>query len=80
MLEKILNGLIDVLVAILNFFLALLPDTPFDFEPLNWGKFGQAIGAFFPLSSMVTHMATILTAFSLYYVVRWALRIIRQVR
>lgn len=80
MLTNIINGLIDILVFIMDAVLMLLPDTPFQFEQFDWGPFGSAIGFIFPIHGMVTHTAALLTAFAIYYSVRWILRVIRQVR
>lgn len=80
MFTSIMNGLIDLIVLILNGLIYLLPESPFNFSPLNWGVFADAIGLVFPVGSMATHLTLILSAFALYYVVRWALRLIRQVQ
>lgn len=80
MLVKITNGLIDLLTMILNALLLLLPDTPFTFTSFDWGPLGDAIGFVFPVASMATHLAALLTAFGLYYGIRWILRIIRQIQ
>lgn len=77
---KIINALIDLVVLILNGLLQLLPDTPFNFTPLDWGVFGQAIGLVFPVASMATHLTLILSAMLSYYGVRWGLRLIRQIQ
>lgn len=80
MLVAILNGIIDVLYLIASGIAALLPHSPFQFKPLDLGVFGQVIGLVFPVSEMATHMTLILSAFSMYYVVRWLLRLIRQIQ
>ena len=80
MLVMIINGLIDVLVLIFGFLFSLLPDTPFQFSPLDWGIFGQVIGLVFPVADMATHFVLILSAIATYYSVRWLLRIIRQIQ
>lgn len=80
MLINIVNGLISIIYLIVGAILGLLPDTPFDFGQLSWGSFGDLIGLIFPVQSMFDHMTVILTAFLLYYVIRWLLRIIRQIQ
>lgn len=80
MLTRIVNALIDLLVLMLNSLIALLPETPFSFSQLNWGPFADAIGLVFPVAAMATHFTLLLTAFGSYYVVRWALRLIRQIQ
>jgi hypothetical protein len=79
-LVAILNGLIEVLYLIASGIAALLPDSPFQFESLDLGVFGQIIGLVFPVGDMATHMTLILSAFAMYYIVRWLLRLIRQIQ
>jgi hypothetical protein len=79
-LVAILNGLIEVLYLISLGISALLPESPFQFEQLDLGVFGQIIGIVFPVGDMATHMTLLLTAFALYYVVRWILRLVRQIQ
>lgn len=76
----IINALIDVIVSIFGFLFSMLPDTPFQFSPLDWGVFGQVIGLIFPIGDMATHFVLILSAFATYYSVRWLLRLIRQIQ
>lgn len=80
MLTSILNSLIDLLVAMFEGVYSLLPDSPFQFSPLDWGVFADAIGLVFPVSQMATHLTLILSAFLSYYAVRWILRLIRQIQ
>lgn len=80
MLIDILNGIIDVLTLIAGAVLSLLPDTPFDFSNLSWGDFGDLIGFLFPIEGMFAHMTVIIGAFLTYYVIRWILRIVRQIQ
>lgn len=76
----LINFFIDIFVAMFDFFVGLLPQTPFIFEPLEWGVFGNLIGTFIPVGTMATHFVLILTAIGLYYAVRWALRWLKMVR
>lgn len=80
MLTSIVNALIDIIVVIANGALLLLPDTPFEFEPLEWGAMGDAIGYVFPIADMVTSFALITSAIVIYYAVRGLLRLIKQVQ
>lgn len=80
MLVSIINGLLSILQFIASGLTFLLPETPFDFSGLTWGPFGEAVGLIFPVSAMGIHMTTILSAFGIYYVIRWLLRIIRQIQ
>lgn len=79
-IAPIVNFLIDLLVEMITFITNLLPETPFQFEPIQWGTFGQMIGLVFPVSQMATHFTLILTAMGLYYAVRWVLRLIRMIQ
>lgn len=45
-LSTIVNFFIDVIYMIVQAIVFLLPASPFDFEPLDWGAFGQLVGAF----------------------------------
>lgn len=76
----IINFIIDLLVDIITFITGLLPQTPFNFQPVEWGVFGHAVGYFIPVGDMITHLALILTAVGLWYVVRWLLRLIRMIQ
>ena len=80
MLVAAVNAIIDTLVACLTWLIGLLPDTPFQFTPVNWGPFADAIGLVFPLGDIATHFTLILSAFLVYYSVRWGLRLIRQIQ
>jgi len=80
MFTSIMNALLDLIVLILTGLTALLPNTPFQFQPVEWGVFADVIGLVFPVSDIFTHWALIIAAFGSYYAVRWGLRLIRQVR
>lgn len=80
MLVTIINWLIDLLYLIAVTALAILPESPFQFDDLSWGPFGQFIGYVFPVSTLFLHMATIITAITIYYSTRWLLRLIKTIR
>jgi len=67
---------IDMLIFILSF----LPVSPFKFEPIKWGEFGNAIGYFIPVGRMAEHFAMILVAVTMWYALQHILRILRMVR
>jgi hypothetical protein len=79
-LSTIVNFFIDVIYMIVQAIVFLLPASPFDFEPLDWGPFGQLVGAFFPIPKMFLHFSVITTAILLYYAVRQLLRLIKMVQ
>lgn len=75
----IIENLLTILDYIAQFVLFILPNTPFDFEPVEWGPFGDIVGFFIPVSKILNHFVSILVSIGLYYAVRYLLRIIRQV-
>lgn len=84
-LIKFVNLLFDILfgwwIDMLIFLISLLPTTPFLFEdPVEWGPFGNAIGYFIPIETMVIHFAAVLVSVAIWYGVQHALRLIRMVK
>ena len=83
-LKSFANWLLDGIGYILNFLLGwlinLLPSTPFQFEKVEWGPFGQLIGYFIPVADMFTHFSLILIAVGVYYVMRHLLRLVKMVK
>jgi hypothetical protein len=75
-----MNGGIDVLVFIITAVMGLLPDTPFHFEKMDWGEWGDLIGFLIPLSTMFLHMTAIVGAFLIYYAIRLILRWIKMIQ
>lgn len=67
---------IDLLIFILSF----LPPSPIQFQPIEWGTFGNLIGYYIPVEAMTKHFAAILTALTVWYAVQHILRILRMVR
>lgn len=68
------------LIDAIAFLITLLPDTPFTFEYIEWGDFGNFIGYFIPVGDMITHMGYILTAITLWYGVQHAMRLVKAIR
>ena len=83
-LKAFANWLLDGIGYILNFLIGwlinLLPTTPFQFEQVEWGPFGQLIGYFIPVASMFTHFTLILVSIGVYYVLRHLLRLVKMVK
>lgn len=75
----IIENLFELIDIIAVFILNVLPDSPFQFEPIEWGPIGNSIGYFIPIQSILTHFITILTAIAIYMGVRHLLRLIKQV-
>lgn len=80
MLVMLVNGLFELIYLIVVGITAILPDTPFEFEQVEWGTFGQLIGYAIPVAKMFTHLSYIVIAVGLYYVVRHLLRLIKAVQ
>ena len=80
LIAPILNFLIDTLDLIVWALLFLLPETPFQFAPMQWGAFGSAVTLFVPVSQMAVSLALILTACLTYYAIRWLMRLIKQIQ
>lgn len=75
----VVESLLEIMDIIMQFVLFILPDSPFQFERIEWGDVGHSIGYFIPVSSILSHFITILSAITTYYGVRYLLRIIKQV-
>jgi hypothetical protein len=69
----LMNGIIGTL-------LLLLPNTPFEFERVDWGVFGQAVGYFIPVSQMAADFVLLLAAILIYYAIRHFLRLLQMVK
>lgn len=76
----IIENIVTIFDIIAQFVLLILPDSPFTFEPVEWGMFGDILGFFIPVSTIIQHFLGILMAISIYYGVRYLLRLIRQVQ
>lgn len=76
----IIEKLFTIFDNIAQFVLMILPDSPFQFETIEWGPIGNSIGYFIPVQKILTHFITILAAVGIYMGVRYLLRLIRQVK
>lgn len=83
-LIKFFNMLIDVfldtIIEVFAWIIALLPSIPWEFEPLDWGAFGDIIGYFIPIATMLTHFGTMLFLVTIWFSVQHILRIIRAIK
>lgn len=81
---KILNFIFAVVfswwIDLLIFMLSFLPSSPIQFEPIKWGTFGNLVGYFIPVQTMIEHFAGILAALTVWYAIQHILRILRMVR
>ena len=76
----VLERLFDLLDLLIGTVLGWLPNTPFRFEPLEWGEFGRLVGYFFPVQAMASNFVVVLTAVGLYYAIRYLLRMLKLVQ
>lgn len=83
-LIKVINALIDygleTITDTLAWLIALLPSVPLAFEPLQWGSFGNAVGYFIPIPTMLTHFTLMLGLVIVWFSVQHILRIVRMVK
>lgn len=81
---KVINALIDygleTITDTLGWVIALLPSVPWTFEPLQWGAFGDIIGYFIPVATMLTHFSLMLLVVVAWFSIQHILRIIRMVK
>ena len=84
LLIQFTNLLLDILfdwwIDLLIFMLEFLPSSPIQIEPIEWGEFGNFIGYFIPVQTMLTHFATILIAVTIWYGLQHVLRLVKMVR
>lgn len=76
----IFNQTFEWMIDIMIWVLALLPHTPFIFEPIQWGSFGDAIGYYLPLAGMFTHLGYALVAIAVWYGIQHITRILKIIR
>lgn len=83
-LIKVINALtdhvLDTITSTLGWVIALLPSVPWSFEPLQWGSFGQAVGYFIPIPTMLTHFTLMLALVIVWFGIQHILRIVRMVK
>jgi len=79
-LNGILNFFIDLIYLIVRGLVAILPQTPFQFDSLDWGPFGTWVGGFLPVSQMFLHFSAITTSILIYYAIRHILRLMQMVQ
>lgn len=76
----IMDLLADLFYYTIGLVIRLLPDTPFQFEPVEWGTIGSAVGYFIPIPKMAQHFTILLITIGLYYLVRHLLRLVKMVK
>ena len=76
----IFNQTFEWMIDIMIWVLQLLPETPFIFEPIQWGPFGKAIGYFVPVAKMLEHLAYALVAIAVWYGIQHITRVLKIIR
>jgi hypothetical protein len=76
----IVNFLFDLIALLIQGVIFLLPNTPFKFESLEWGSFGQMVGYFIPVQTMFGHMAAIVGVMLSWFAISYILRLIKLIR
>lgn len=76
----IIENLLWLLDVIIIFVLGILPNSPFNFQQLEWGIFGNIVGYFIPVATILSHFVTILSVITIYYGVRYLLRFVKLVQ
>lgn len=67
-------------VDLLTWVLGILPDADFSADPIEWGSFGNTIGYFIPIDTMLKHFTLIMGAYVVFLSVRHVLKMIRFIR
>lgn len=76
----LLDTLADIYNWTIGLLIMLLPESPFQFEQIDWGPLGNSIGYFIPIATIIQHFVVILAAIGTYVVIRHVLRLIRMVK
>lgn len=76
----IFNQTFEWIIDIMVWVLQLLPETPFVFEPIQWGAFGDAVGYFVPIQTMLVHLSYILSALVVWYAIQHIVRMLKIIR
>ncbi|MNJ00434.1 hypothetical protein D3C73_1597640 [compost metagenome] len=76
---EILNAIIKGFASVVGGLVSILPSSPFTWDLGALGAYMPVINYFIPFQAMATMMGTYLVAVGLWYVVRWALRLIQYI-
>lgn len=83
-IKKVFQLLLDLLALLWEYTLAyvieLLPNSPFNFEPVNWGIMGDYMGYIFPIQTMFLHFTSLLVAITLFYSIRHIIRLVKMIK
>lgn len=75
----LINAFIKALGSVVTGLLDLLPNTPFSWTLGGLSSYWHYVTVFVPIPEMITMLIAYLSAVSVWYVVRWALRFIKMV-
>lgn len=74
--EHILQNAIDLIAWIIS----LLPSLEIGNEQLQWGEFGNAIGYFIPVATMVQHFTFMLGIMAIWYSYEYIMRWVKMIK
>lgn len=74
--EHVIQNVVDLIAWLI----ALLPSLPITNEPLPWGDFGKAIGYFIPVGTMAQHFSLMLTVMIVWYSYEYAMRWVKMIK
>lgn len=80
MLVNMLNEIIEDISKAVTFVLNMLPDTPFDWIDFSKIPGWSIVSYFIPIREMFTFMIYYVSAVGVWYLVRWALRVVRYIQ
>jgi len=76
LIEHVLNNILSLIAAVIGF----LPSLPINSSPLDWGVFGNAVGYFLPIGTMVQHFVLMLSLMALWYSYEHIMRWIKMIK
>lgn len=79
MLAVILNALFRFIEWVVDNFILIFPETPFNFSGFDWPSWAQWIGIIIPFKEMGLFMSLYVAAVLAYYIVRTAARWIKVI-
>lgn len=78
--NMIVDYILDSILFALGWLLGLLPSLPVKIEPVEWGFFGQSVGYFLPVNTMMLHFTLMLGLMVLWYSVQHIMRLIKMIK
>lgn len=75
-IEHVLDNILNVIA----FIVGLLPPMPLPDVRLEWGEFGQAVGYFVPVSTLIGHFALFLAIYGIWTSYEYIMRLIKLIK